>query len=65
MEAYYYAKYHPSDESNTKQTNKIWKEKNLNSRQYIDANKLANVRRQIVRDKRLADIELSQIEDAA
>ena len=57
MEAYYYAKYHPSDESNTKQTYKIWREKKLNNRQYIDANKLANVRRQIVRDKRLTDIE--------
>ena len=65
MEAYYYAKYHPSDESNTKQTYKIWREKNLNNRQYVDANKLANVRRQIVRDKRLTDIELLQIEDAA
>ena len=32
MEAYYYAKYHPSDESNTKQTYKIWREKNLNNR---------------------------------
>ena len=64
MEAYYYAKYHPSDESNTKQTYKIWREKNLNNRQYIDANKLANVRRQIVRDKRLTDIELLQTEDA-
>ena len=31
----------------------------------IYANKLANVRRQIVRDKKLTDIELSQIEDAA
>ena len=65
MKAHYYAKYHTSYESNTKQTYKIWREKNLNNRQYIDANKLANVSRQIVRDKRLTDIELSQIEDAA
>ena len=65
MEAYYYAKYHSSGESNSKQTYKIWREINLNNRQYIDANKLANVRRQIVRNKRLTDIELSQIEDAA
>ena len=65
MEAHYYAKYHSSDEINTKQTYKIWREKNLNNRQYIDDNKLANVRRHIVRDKRLKGIELSQIEDAA
>ena len=65
MEGYYHAKYHFSDESNTRQTYKIWRERKLNNKQYIDANKLANVRRQIVRDKRLTDIELSQIEDAA
>ena len=35
------------------------------NRQYIDANKLVNIRRQIVKDKRLADIELSQIEEDA
>ena len=52
MEVYYYAKYHPSDESNTKQTYKIWGEKNLNNTEYIGANKLANVRRQIMRDNR-------------
>ena len=34
-------------------------------RQYIDANKLANVRRQILRDKRLTDAKISQIEEAA
>ena len=65
MEAYYYAKYHPSDKNNTKQTFKIWREKNINNKQYNDAKKLANVRIQIVRDKRPTDIELSQIEDAA
>ena len=34
-------------------------------RQYIDANKLANVRRQILRDKILTDAKISQIEEAA
>ena len=65
MEAYYYAKYHPSDESNTKQTYTIWRKNNLNKRQYIDANKLANAKRQILRDKRLTDTEISQLEEAA
>ena len=55
MEAYCYAKYHPPDKSNTKQTYTIWRKNNLNNKQYIDANKLANVRRQILRDKRLTD----------
>ena len=64
MEADYYAKYHPSDESNIKQTNTIWRKKNLNNRQYIDANKLATVTRPTVRDKRLTDTKISQIEEA-
>ena len=37
----------------------------MNNRQYIDANKLANVRRQILRDKRSTDTEISQIEEGA
>ena len=37
----------------------------MNNRQYIDANKLANVRRQILRDKRSTDTEISQIEEDA
>ena len=65
MEAYYYAKYHPLDESNTKQTYTIWRKKNLNSRQYMDANELTNVRRQTLRDKRLTDTEISQTKEAA
>ena len=65
MEAYYYGKYHPSDESNTKKIYKIRRRKNLNNRQNLDASKLANVRREILRDKRLTDTELSQIEETA
>ena len=37
----------------------------MNNRQYLDANKLARVRRQILRDKRLTDTEISQIEETA
>ena len=64
MEAYCYAKYHPSEESNAKQAYTIWRKYNLNNRPYIDANKLANVRRKILRYKRLTDTEVSQIEEA-
>ena len=39
------------------------RKKNLNNRQYIDAYKVANVRRQIPRGKRLADTEILQIEE--
>ena len=37
----------------------------MNCRANIDANKLVNVRRQILRDKRLTDTEISQIKEAA
>ena len=37
----------------------------MNNRQNLDASKLANVRREILRDKRLTDTELSQIEETA
>ena len=37
----------------------------MNNRQYIDAKKLANVRRQILRDKRLTDAEVSQSGEVA
>ena len=53
------------DEINTKQTYTIWRKKNFNNRQSIDANKLTNVGRQILRDKRFADAKISQIEEAA
>ena len=33
----------------------------MNNRQYIDAKKLVNVRKQILTDKRLTDAEISQI----
>ena len=33
--------------------------KKLNNRQYIDVNKLVNVRRQTLRDERLMDTEIS------
>ena len=37
----------------------------MNNRQHIDAKKLANVRRQILRDKRLTDAEVSQSGEVA
>ena len=65
MEAYYYAKYHPSNESNIKETYTLWMKKTLNNRQYIDTNKLANVRRQILKEKKITDTKNSPIEEAA
>ena len=61
MKAYYTAIDHPSDDSNTKQTYAIWRAENQNIRLYIDENKLANIRRDIVRNKRLTEAEIEQI----
>ena len=65
MEACYYAKYHLLEESNAKQAYTIWRKYNLNNRPYIVRNKRANVRRKILKYKRLTDTEVSQIEEAA
>jgi len=61
MEAYITAQLKPSGENNTKQTYMIWRNANPTSRPYINANKLANVRRDIVKNKRLSDTELENI----
>ena len=51
----------PSEENNTKHTYRIWREMNTNVRPNIDANRLANVRRDILKNKRLSDAELETI----
>ena len=61
MTAYYQAVLEPSDQNNTKYTYQLWREMNTDVRPNIDANKLANVRRDIVKNKRLSDSELEAI----
>ena len=61
MEAYVTAQMKPSGETNTKQTYALWRTANPTSRLNIDANKLANVRRDILKKKRLTDAELENI----
>ena len=51
MEAYVAAQMKPSGETNTKQTYMLWRIANPTSRLNIDANKLANVRRDIIKKK--------------
>ena len=61
--AYYYALEKPSETNCTTRTYNIWRRNNKDIRTYIDANKLANVRRDIIKNKRLTDVEIHQIKE--
>ena len=61
MEAYYTSIIRPSETNTTVETYNIWRRQNPTKRTYLDANKLANVRRDIIKNKRLTDIELDEI----
>ena len=61
MEAYYTSTIRPSETNTTVETYNIWRRQNPTKRTYLNANKLANVRRHIIKNKRLTDIELGEI----
>ena len=63
MTAFYEAKFMPMEGSNTEQTYRLWREKQPKSRPTIDANKLANVRRDIIKNKRLEEAVLQQLQN--
>ncbi|CAI9725868.1 Hypothetical predicted protein [Octopus vulgaris] len=54
----------PSQERHTANSYSIWRTRNQDSRPYLDENKLANVRRDILRNNRLTDSEISAIKHA-
>ena len=60
MEAYYTSITNPSETNTTAETYNIWRRQNPTKRTYLDANKLANVRRDI-KNKMFTDIELEEI----
>ncbi|CAI9722986.1 Hypothetical predicted protein [Octopus vulgaris] len=62
--AYYYALGRPSQERHTANSYSIWRTRNQGSRPYLDENKLANVRRDILRNNRRTDSEISAIKHA-
>ena len=62
IEAYYTALNHPTT-SITTAAYDIWRKNNPLSRPNMDANKLANTRRDIIKNKRLTDIELQAIKN--
>ena len=47
----------------TEQTYKLWRERNKTESEYIDANKLANVRRDVLHKKRLTEAEINEIKE--
>ena len=61
MEAFYKATINPSETNTTKAAYNIWRLQNPTVRPNIDANKLANVRRDIIKSKRLTEMELETI----
>ncbi|CAI9721356.1 Hypothetical predicted protein [Octopus vulgaris] len=54
----------PSQERHTANSYSIWRTRNQDSRPYLDENKLANVRKDILRNNRLTDSEISAIKHA-
>lgn len=57
MQAFLRVPLTPSGESNTKQSFTIWRKANPTARPNMDSNKLANIERDIINNKRLADVE--------
>ena len=63
MYAYYHALEKPFGRNSTARAYEIWRSNNKDIRTYIGANKLANVRRDIIKNKRLTDIEIHNIKE--
>lgn len=61
MKAYYDATLSPSEISAMDETYNIWRCKNPNKQPSLDANKLKNIRRDIIKNKRLMYAELDVI----
>jgi hypothetical protein len=61
MAAYSTATLYPKESSSTQETYNNWRNQHPDSRSYIDMNKLANTRRDIVKNKRLTEAELHDI----
>ncbi|CAI9714985.1 Hypothetical predicted protein [Octopus vulgaris] len=59
--AYYFALSRPNQEKHTANSYRIWRSQNPASRPNLDENRLANVRRDIFRNTRLTDAELTSI----
>ena len=63
MESFYLAKLNLRETATTKATYNIWRNKHPTERSYLDANKLATVRRDIEKNQSLSNDELKKIEE--
>ena len=61
IESYYTATFFPSRKSNTLETYEIWREKNSTAHPNMDPNKLATMRRTIIKNKYLSEMEIAEI----
>ena len=61
MLCYYKAQTEPMKDNMTKETHKIWQQRNPNVRANIDSNKIASQRRCIEKNDKLTTIEIDQI----
>ena len=61
MLCYYKAQAEPMKDNTTKETYRIWRQRNPNVRPNMDANKIASQRRYIEKNKKLTAIEIDQI----
>ena len=58
IESYYAATFFPSKIFNTIEIYDIWREKNPSARPNMDSNKLATMRRTIIKNKYLSEMEI-------
>ena len=61
IESYYIATFFPSRKSNTIETYEIWREKNPTARPNMDPNKLVTMRRTIIKNNYLSEMEIDEI----
>ena len=60
---FYYALEQLSKFGTTGKKTRVWQKRKKNKRTYIDANKLANVRRDIIKNERFTKVEIIMIKD--
>ena len=60
IESYYTATFFPSKKSNTIETWEIWRDKNRTARPNMDSNKPATMRRPIIKNKYLSEMEIDE-----
>ena len=61
IESYYTATFFPSKKSNTIETYEIWREKNPTARPNMKSNKLATMRRIILKNKYLSEMQIDEM----